>query len=84
MGPDRRDLPGALVPGQRIEKLRILPIGVGHIVGHDEIAEHAIDEPAGFLGRQTFVIGADGNVKKIYRKVDVSKHASEVLADVKS
>lgn len=39
---------------------------------------------AGFLGRQTFVIGADGNVKKIYRDVDVTKHASEVLADVGS
>lgn len=39
---------------------------------------------AGFLGRQTFVIGADGTVKKIYREVDVSKHAAEVLADVKS
>ena len=38
----------------------------------------------GFLGRQTFVIGADGNVKKIYRDVDVSKHASEILADVGS
>ena len=38
----------------------------------------------GFLGRQTFVIGADGNVKKIYRDVDVSKHASEVLADLQS
>ena len=36
------------------------------------------------FGRQTFVIGPDGNVKKIYRSVDVSKHASEVLADVKS
>lgn len=39
---------------------------------------------AGFLGRQTFVVGADGNVKKIYRDVDVSKHASEVLSDVGS
>ena len=38
----------------------------------------------GFLGRQTFVIGADGNVKKIYRDVDVSKHVSEVLADLQS
>jgi thioredoxin-dependent peroxiredoxin len=38
----------------------------------------------GALGRQTFVIGPDGNVKKVYRKVDVSKHASEILADVKS
>ncbi len=39
---------------------------------------------AGFLGRQTFVIGPDGNLKKIYREVDVTKHASEVLADVQS
>jgi thioredoxin-dependent peroxiredoxin len=38
----------------------------------------------GFLSRQTFVIGADGNVKKIYRNVDPSKHASEILADLKS
>lgn len=38
----------------------------------------------GFLSRQTFVIGADGNVKKIYRDVDVSKHVSEVLADLQS
>jgi peroxiredoxin Q/BCP len=36
----------------------------------------------GFLGRQTFIIGADGNVKKVYRDVDVSKHAAQVLADV--
>jgi peroxiredoxin Q/BCP len=36
----------------------------------------------GFLGRQTFVIDKDGNVKKVYREVDVSKHAAEVLADV--
>jgi thioredoxin-dependent peroxiredoxin len=39
---------------------------------------------AGFLGRQTIVIGADGNVKKIYRDVDVTKHASEVLGDLSS
>ena len=38
----------------------------------------------GFLGRQSFVIGPDGNVKKIYRSVDVTKHAAEILADVKS
>jgi peroxiredoxin Q/BCP len=36
------------------------------------------------FGRQTFVIGADGNVKKIYRSVDVSKHAAEVMADLQS
>lgn len=39
---------------------------------------------AGMLGRQTFVIGPDGKLKKIYRSVDVTKHAAEILADVKS
>jgi peroxiredoxin Q/BCP len=38
----------------------------------------------GYLGRQTFVIGADGNVKKIYRDVNPAKHASEVLSDLQS
>jgi peroxiredoxin Q/BCP len=40
----------------------------------------------GFFGldRNTVVIGADGNVKKIYRSVDVTKHASEIMADLKS
>lgn len=37
----------------------------------------------GYLGRQTFVIGADGNVKKVYRKVAVANHAAEVMADLK-
>jgi peroxiredoxin Q/BCP len=32
--------------------------------------------------RQTFVIGADGKVKKVYRKVDVKVHAQEILADL--
>ena len=36
----------------------------------------------GYLGRQSFVVGADGNLKKIYREVDVTKHASEILGDV--
>jgi thioredoxin-dependent peroxiredoxin len=45
---------------------------------------YGVPNTAGFVGRQTFVIGADGNVKKIYRKVDVSAHAAEILADVKS
>ncbi len=45
---------------------------------------YGVPNNGGFLGRQTFVIGADGTIKKIYRSVDVSKHASEILADVKS
>jgi peroxiredoxin len=32
--------------------------------------------------RQTIVIGADGNVRKVYRKVDVGTHAQEILADL--
>lgn len=45
---------------------------------------YGVPNRGGFLGRQSFVIGADGTIKKIYRDVDVSKHASEVLADVGS
>ena len=58
-----------------------------HLVSdpNGEIAKaFGVPNRVGFLGRQTFVIGADGNMKKIYRDVDVSKHAAEVLADVKS
>ncbi len=34
------------------------------------------------VARTTYWIGADGRVKKIYRKVDPSKHAEEILADL--
>lgn len=37
----------------------------------------------GYTARQSFVIGADGNVKKIFRKVDVGAHAQEIMAAVK-
>jgi peroxiredoxin Q/BCP len=37
---------------------------------------------AGHHQRQTFVIGADGNVLKVYRKVDVTLHAAQVLEDL--
>jgi peroxiredoxin Q/BCP len=36
----------------------------------------------GYTARQSFVIGADGNVKKIYRKVDVTVHANEIQSDL--
>ncbi len=45
---------------------------------------YGVPNNGGFLARHTIVIGPDGNVKKVYRSVDVSKHAAEVLADVKS
>jgi peroxiredoxin Q/BCP len=35
------------------------------------------------FGRQSFVIGKDGTVKKVYRSVDVTKHAQEILEDTK-
>jgi peroxiredoxin Q/BCP len=38
----------------------------------------------GVTARQTFIIGKDGNVKKVYRSVHVLHHAEEVLADLKS
>jgi peroxiredoxin Q/BCP len=40
-------------------------------------------EYTGLLVRQTFVIGPDGRVRKIYRTVDVTTHAQEILADLR-
>jgi peroxiredoxin Q/BCP len=37
---------------------------------------------SGHHARQTFVIGADGNVARVYRKVDVTAHAAQVLVDL--
>lgn len=39
-----------------------------------------------FMGtlRKTYLIDPSGEVKKIYEKVDPTKHASEILADVKN
>lgn len=58
-----------------------------HLVSdHDGSIAKAYRVPnrLGFLSRQTIVIGPDGNVKKVYRSVDVAKHAAEILADVTS
>lgn len=45
---------------------------------------YGVPNRLGFLARQTFVIGPNGELKKIYRSVDVSEHASEILSDVRS
>lgn len=37
---------------------------------------------SGHHQRQTFVISADGKVAKVYRKVDVTVHAAQVLDDI--
>jgi peroxiredoxin Q/BCP len=34
------------------------------------------------VARTTYWIGADGKIKKIYKKIDTSKHADEILADL--
>lgn len=36
----------------------------------------------GFISRHTIVIGPDGNIKKLYRTVNVANHAAEILRDV--
>jgi peroxiredoxin Q/BCP len=36
----------------------------------------------GYHKRQTIVIGPDGKVAKVYRKVDVATHAQEILGDI--
>jgi thioredoxin-dependent peroxiredoxin len=56
-----------------------------HLVSDESGAiakSYGVPNRGGYLARHTIVIGGDGTVKKIYREVDVSKHAAEVLADV--
>lgn len=45
-------------------------------------AQFGVPFRMGFASRQTIVIAPDGKVKKIYRDVDVTTHAKDVLADV--
>ncbi len=63
-------------------------------VAHWKLPFLLVSDPDGSIGkkygvpfesyhqRQTFVIGADGKVRKVYRKVDVTVHAQEILADL--
>jgi peroxiredoxin Q/BCP len=63
-------------------------------VAHWKLPFLLVSDPDGSIGkkygvpfesyhqRQTFVIGADGKVRKVYRKVDVKVHAQEILADL--
>jgi peroxiredoxin Q/BCP len=45
-------------------------------------AKFGVPVRGGYTARQSFVIGADGKVKKVYRTVDVGTHAAEIAADV--
>jgi len=63
-------------------------------VAHWKLPFLLVSDPDGSIGkqygvpfesyhhRQTFVVGADGTVKKVYRKVDVSVHAQQILDDL--
>jgi peroxiredoxin Q/BCP len=63
-------------------------------VAHYKLPFLLLSDPEGKIGetygvpfsghhqRQTFVIGADGKVLKVYRKVDVTVHASQILDDL--
>jgi peroxiredoxin Q/BCP len=43
-----------------------------------------VDTTLGMTNRDSFLIGADGKVAKVYRGVDPGVHADEVLADAKA
>jgi peroxiredoxin Q/BCP len=47
---------------------------------------HAVAEAYGVWGpgvkRQTFVVGADGNLERHYEKVAPAEHAAQILADL--
>ena len=45
-------------------------------------AQFGVPVNAGIISRQSFVIGASGRVKKIYRTVDVTVHAGQIAADL--
>jgi peroxiredoxin Q/BCP len=44
-------------------------------------AKFGVPVKDGYEKRQSFVVGPDGTVRKIYRTVDVTHHADEILAD---
>ncbi len=46
-------------------------------------AKYGVPVSGGYVARQSFVISADGSVKKIYRKVEVANHAAEIASDLK-
>ncbi|MGH7283991.1 MAG: peroxiredoxin [Polyangiaceae bacterium] len=48
----------------------------------DIAAKFGVPMHLGYESRQSFVIGADGNVKKIYRDVDVTVHAKQIEDDL--
>jgi peroxiredoxin Q/BCP len=47
-------------------------------------AKYGVPVQEGYTKRQSFVLAPDGTLKKIYRKVDVMKHAQEIAEDTGS
>jgi peroxiredoxin Q/BCP len=47
-------------------------------------AKYGVPVQEGYTKRQSFVVAPDGTLKKIYRKVDVMKHAQEIAEDTGS
>lgn len=50
---------------------------------HAWASAFGVDTTLGMTSRDSFLIGPDGRVAKVYRGVDPGVHAQEVLADVK-
>jgi peroxiredoxin Q/BCP len=50
----------------------------------DIAKKYGVPMDEGYVKRQSFVVAPDGTVKKIYRKVDVTKHAQEIAQDTSS
>jgi peroxiredoxin Q/BCP len=67
-----------------------------HFAEHHKLPFMLVSDPdgaiaklygVGFEGhhhRETIVIGADGNVRKVYRQVDVGVHAQQILEDLQA
>jgi peroxiredoxin Q/BCP len=67
-----------------------------HFAEHHKLPFLLVSDPDGSIGklygvafeghhhRETIVIGADGNVRKVYRQVDVGVHAQQILEDLQS
>ena len=45
-------------------------------------AKFGVPFKGGYASRQSFVIGPDGNVVKVYRSVDVGAHAKQISDDL--
>ncbi len=61
-----------------------LPFSLLSDEGGKLAAAYGVSVKMGFTSRVTFLIGADGVIKKVYPNVTPSSHADEILADLKA